>query len=371
MKKVSLVVLEKDPTYMEFISHYIRTTEMKDKIDLKMFTEPSSFKRFMTNHPEVNITLMSEELLEDWELDWVQNVCDMVVLLQEKVVHRPAYRTQFKFQPADQLLSAVLSHFFDEYGTHITKGNHKTKVLSVYSPMGGVGKTTLSVNASRHLALLGYKVFYFNLELFNSTSLFFQSPEDEYTQQLFYYAKSKPDVLPSKLHHLIKQDAYNQVDYFDLAVNPEEMEAWTGEEFRVVLQALLQSGHYDFIVLDLDTSIKNFTKEAIKVCDSVLWVLTNDVKTFHKSHYFLSYFDKLMDAELDIREKTFFLMNGYVGNLPKEYERFDVPVHVQLPKVDEWEYLTSGRDVTTKSILPKHFIQLLVEDDVRDGVKLG
>ncbi|QGS68934.1 AAA family ATPase [Oceanobacillus sp. 143] len=61
----------------------------------------------------------------------------------------------------------------------------QTKVLSVYSPVGGAGKTTIAVNLSKQLALNNAKVFYLNLELINTTSLYFSSSEDNPSLQIF------------------------------------------------------------------------------------------------------------------------------------------------------------------------------------------
>ena len=52
------------------------------------------------------------------------------------------------------------------------KESNKTKLVSVYSPIGGAGKTTIAANACINCAREGMKVFYINLETIGSTFCF-------------------------------------------------------------------------------------------------------------------------------------------------------------------------------------------------------
>ncbi len=63
---------------------------------------------------------------------------------------------------------------------------------------------------------MDYKVFYLNLELLNTTSLYFLSQEDNPSLQIFYYLKAKPNQLLAKMEKLKKNDPTSRVDYFDL-----------------------------------------------------------------------------------------------------------------------------------------------------------
>lgn len=357
--------------YANYISRYVRTSEIHDKVNLRIFTSKETLNQFLKKDPVIHIGLVSEDVYAKWGSDSFVHQADLLFLLEEDTRNPVGERGVYKYQPTHHLFSYILSVYFEEFQTSLSAGHQKSKLLSFHSALGGTGKTSLSVNLSRQLTLLGYKVFYFNLELVNGTSLFFQSPEDEHTIQLYYYAKEKPELLGSKLDHLIKRDPYNGVDYFDVAVNPLEVKELTGDHVQTILDSLVHSDRYDFIVMDLDSQLQSHTKKAIEVSDLLLWVLNSDVKDFHKTNHSLTFSSQLYGEKVNLEEKTFFILNGYSRELPVEFERFNVPVHVKLPEMKGWKNLTSGRPVTTTSIFPQHILQLIVEQDVEDGVRLG
>ncbi|MFD1017666.1 AAA family ATPase [Thalassobacillus hwangdonensis] len=371
MKKIQLTLLEEDHEYIEFLSDYLRSSEWRNRVELNVFTNERVFQEYLMQEPVIQLVLLSENANKEWKIDRLKSDSSLMLIVLNDTQHQQNEGSVFKFQPADRLMSKIITTYAEVSETSLSSGNVKTKLLSFYSAMGGVGKTSLAVNLSRQLALVGENVFYLNLELMNSTSLFFNSPEDQHTSQLFYYAKAKPELLPVKLEELVKRDPYNQVDYFDLAVNAEEMKDFTAENLRTVIQALAGSGTYDYILVDLDSSMEERVREALMLSDLILWVLSNDVRSFHKTSHLLEFSERLFGKDSNLKEKIFFILNGYMGSVPSSFERFDVPVHVQLPAMKEWEQMESGRALTTTTIFPDHVLKLIMQEDLKDGVPLG
>ncbi|MFP3489035.1 hypothetical protein R0K20_15640, partial [Staphylococcus sp. SIMBA_130] len=107
----------------------------------------------------------------------------------------------FRYQRLNQLISSILAIYYErnQSAGKLLARSKKTKVITVYSPIGGCGKTAIATNLSKQLALNHAKVFYLNLELLNTTRLYFTSAEDNPSLQIFYYVKAESPQLLSKI----------------------------------------------------------------------------------------------------------------------------------------------------------------------------
>jgi len=259
------------------------------------------------------------------------------------------------------LLSHVLSYYYEEttsYEGQAVKSS-KTKVLSVYSPAGGTGKTTFSVNFSRQLALKNNSVFYLNLELLNTTSLYFESTEDAPSLQVFYYLKAKPNVLLSKLEKLKQYDPFSKVHYLDLLQSPAEMLEVTKEDIRNLITTLIKTDDYDYIVIDLDSAIQELTLAGLEISNQVIWLLNNDIHSFQKTDIMLDNAGDFFGDKNLLKDKSYFLINRFQGLFPEEFQRFNIPIRGYLPFIPEWVSITNRDHIFHHPLYTKELLSLM------------
>src|SRR5699024_8708146 len=125
----------------------------------------------------------------------------------------------------------------------------------------------------RQLVLQDHKVFYLNLESLHSTSLFLTSSQEHLSTQILYYIKANQAQLEEKIRSLKVTDPYFQVDYFNLPANAKEMEDLTQENVDTLVAALMDMEVYDYILIDLDSSLNNRNKAALRQSDLIFWLL--------------------------------------------------------------------------------------------------
>src|SRR6185437_14889754 len=182
------------------------SSNLQSKFEVKLFSSSTSIEAYIGSGQGYDILLIQPDLFHE-NLNLGEK--SMIFFLQENVQKREdSEQFVFKYQPLNKIISNVLSVYYERHSTFtgVARKGIKTKVISVYSPIGGVGKTTVSVNMCKQLALKGSKVFYLNLEFLNTTSLYFKSPEDLPSLQVLYYLKARPEQLLSKIESLKKFD---------------------------------------------------------------------------------------------------------------------------------------------------------------------
>ena len=82
------------------------------------------------------------------------------------------YKAINKYQNADNFVSSILAAFSENGQGFALPGSDSkvSKVISVYSPVGGIGKTSICVALATNMSASGHKVFYLNMESTPSTS---------------------------------------------------------------------------------------------------------------------------------------------------------------------------------------------------------
>ena len=374
MKKIRLVLADPDVTYMESVMMYLRSSSDGPQFDVKMFSKPSHLQQYIDDGRPIDILLVSSDF--DFQKKSIKPIGVMIVLEDDRISSNEYdYPTLFKYQPLNQLISGVLSIYYEQKGHLIpfSSEEKRAKVIAVYSASGGTGKTTLAVNLARQLAVHDKRVFYLNLELINSTSLYYTSPEDEPSSQILYYTKTKQDQLVSKIESLKKYHPNTTVEYFDLAINVEEMLDLTEAEVTFLISGLIDSHHYDFIIIDLDSFVNDRVKAALNQCDQVLWVVNNELNSFHKTHYVLTHVDEIFGKEMSIQEKSHLILNRCSGSIAEEFQRFDLTFNGYIPHVSELQGLKNSHQVLSTTLFTKELLETLglETESEKDGMTYG
>jgi cellulose biosynthesis protein BcsQ len=375
MKKIRIVIADLDKSYIESMSSYLRSSDQSDRFITAYFTGKTTFTKFLNQTETIDILLISPDFYDE-SIHIPEDTA--LILLEDNVIQSKAnpHSSVYRYQRLDKLFSSVLSIYYEhnqQAGKYLARSK-KTQVLTVYSPVGGVGKTTIAVNLSKQLALHDMKVFYLNLELLNSTHLYFQSEEDNPSLQILYYVKSNSSQLLSKVEALKKTDPFASVDYFDLATNAEELLEMTPTDVRVLINAIIETGAYDYVVVDLDSSIHKRNVTAIEECDQLIWPILNNEQSLFKTKAFLEEEEKLFEKENVIKDKLIILMNQFfqkMEHVPVDYE-WSIDGH--LPFIPAWMGVAEERDVLDNESFNQELqsiIQKRILSDERTVMNIG
>lgn len=369
MKKMQLILLDSDSLFLKSFNEYIISSNLHSKFDIKLFSTKESMKSFLASEQGYDILLVKPAL---YSKEMLVNEKSMVVFLQEgESQAEEGIFEVFKYQPLNKLLSSILAIYYEHFTSFsgLARKGIKTKVISIYSPVGGSGKTTIAVNISRQLALKGHKVFYLNLELLNSTSLYFRSQGDQPSLQILYYLKARPDQLLAKVEALKKYDDQSKVDYFDLPPCPDEMMAITKEEIKKLVQALIETEQYDYILIDLDSSIHERNIAAFEESNQVVWLLNNDIQSFQKTAALLERLDDCIGTEHGLAEKASFVMNRFMGHFPQAYYPYNLPIIGYLPNIMEWAQVVDAQQIFYHPLFTQELLS--ITDDIIVGKQAG
>lgn len=202
----------------------------------------------------------------------------------------------YKYKEVDKIAGDVI-HGFISTGNIIKKTKEKiTKVIAVYSASGSVGKTSIALGISSFCSLSGLKVFYLNLEQFQSTNFFFSCNAEYSLSEIIYYVRQRDKNLVSKLPALKCQDSPTNIFYFKETRHPFDINDLLPGDIEFLINTLTECGQYDLIVIDMDSKFDSNSIEIFTAADEVIYIITDEEICLHKTKIFMESLSMLSNS---------------------------------------------------------------------------
>lgn len=272
--RVKLVVADADERYLDRLAE--RLAELfGSRIRLVTFTRAGLLAEYMNTAGErVDILLVHPHLLAAGLLP-DKNVGLRALLAEGESDSIPdGFFVVDKYQPCDRMVYQLLGLYAETNPgvAGLISGTSATRIISVFSPAGGVGKTAISVGLATRLAELDRAVFYLNLESFASLASNPEGYGNEGFTHVLLGLLTNPGILPLRLEKYKQKDAERNFYYLDPPQCCLELLQLGSEKTRQLLDRLKQMGKYDAVVIDLDAAITEPTLAALELSDSVVLV---------------------------------------------------------------------------------------------------
>ncbi|NLC67948.1 MAG: AAA family ATPase [Clostridiaceae bacterium] len=266
----------------------------------------------------------------------------VIILLVGNDVPRESYafNTIFKYQHGDKLVSDIIGIYeskyensglslkhagkCEEYSEKKGQGDvNKTWLVSVYSPAGGAGKTTIAVNSCIQCAREGMKALYLNLESISSTPCFFEcdlnnEPSNNFST-IILAAKEKNKNLYAKIEGMKLVDAVHNIHYLLPPDSSLEVEEMLPDEIKYLLREITLTGYYDVVFADLDSSLAVRNLAVMEESDNIILVHTPGIVSRQKILGFykeLGIYRRLKGVNL--QEKLVLVVNRYDESIPEK-----------------------------------------------------
>jgi pilus assembly protein CpaE len=182
-------------------------------------------------------------------------------------------------------------------------GLPKGKVVTVYSPKGGAGCTTIAVNLALTLHNEDTRVALVDGNLqFGDVAVFVN---EQGKNTIVDLAPRAEELDPEIVEEVMLKHAASGLHILAAPSRPEYAEKVSSSQFAAVLEYLRQM--YAYVVVDCASLLTDVTLAAIDVSDLVILITTQDIPSIKNCRLFL---DLSQTLGID-RERILFIMNRY------------------------------------------------------------
>lgn len=326
MGRLNLVICDIDEAYTESIVNFLMTNHSQ-RFQVSSFTKKNLLEGFLNqNSKKIDVLLICPEFYGD---DLSKNNITSIVLLASgnMVENIPDVGVIKKYQHGDKLVGDLINIISDksEVISLNSVGTKKTKVVAVYSPIGGVGKTTISMCLSKQCAKVGLQVFYLNIEALQSTSFFFNCKGEQNISSILFYIKEKSKNLQLKIEGSRHIDSDTNVHYFcppDSMFDIQEVES---DEIKKLVSELKDMAQYDIVFVDMSSELNNRNLALLEVCDEIILAFPQDAVSGVKAELFEKELEIIRDRKkIDVSDKITIVLNKYSSHMALEIDTISI-----------------------------------------------
>ncbi|MBW4083429.1 hypothetical protein [Paenibacillus sp. S150] len=351
-----IVLAVRESQYIEPLLHYIHHSEYGGMLRVSAFSRPDTFMEFMKGDEVPDAVVGDPSFIEAWLVEGRSMVPWAVLSDDGDISGKPdgnlaGGQVIAKYQSLPSLLESILRLCDVRRGRIASVPREETLLLGVVSASGGSGKTTLALNMAKQLGGLGLTVFYLNLESVDSSGLFLRMPDGNTPglEHLLYELKAdrgegentKTEMLELE-RYVIRHDSLRS-EAFRPVENLKEKLQMTLADTLDVLEQLSGSGRYDVVIVDTGSFEQEQTQAVLRRCSLLLWVLTNDKTSLHKTAKWLGHCSNPHSGmQREIPDKSRFVINfaaddNGAGLLPEE-----IRMDALLPYISSWAMQQHG-----------------------------
>ncbi len=177
------------------------------------------------------------------------------------------------------------------------------KIVTVYSPKGGTGCTTLAVNMAIALHNEETRVVLVDANLqYGDVAMFFN---EQGKNTILDIAPRVDELDPDVVEEIMIKHEQSGIHILAAPQRPELAEKISADQFSKVLNYLRQL--YAYIVVDTSSILTDVVLSAIDISDAIILITTQDIPAIKNARLFL---DLLQTMGVD-REHIVFVMNRF------------------------------------------------------------
>jgi pilus assembly protein CpaE len=204
-------------------------------------------------------------------------------------------------------------------------GAPRGKVIVVYSPKGGTGRTTIATNLAIAMHTDETKIALVDGNLRYGDVAVFLNEQGKNT--VLDLAPRADELDPDIVREVMVTHRASGVDILAAPPRPEMADKISGDQFSKLLNYLRQI--YPYIIVDTTSDLTEAVQAALEVGDLIILITTQDIPSIKNAGLFLS----LADATGIRRSHILFVMNRYDKRISIAPERVSESLRQEISVV--------------------------------------
>lgn len=329
MNKINIVIYDQDIDYVEALVELLNKNYHK-YIKVIGITNSSELKRLQASAYKIDMLLINEGLVS--KTDEVRFVKILITISENDTTNDLEKRKLYKYQNVQAIYNAIKKIYVTiNKDAVLDNDTNQAKVITFFSPIGGVGTTTISVALSSKLTKEGKKVLYINMEQVSSMGVFFNTKSNSNNLSTLLYASDNEENIDEKLLSSVLNKDSNNIYYINPVNSILDFEELGGQEVISIIRTIKNKLDFDYIIIDLGNKLDNLSNILIENSDKTIMLLAQGNIAILKAEEALKQFDRLDNISLLVNK--FDREKGSISS--EELIKMRKPIYFTIPYDDD------------------------------------
>lgn len=301
MKKYNLLIAENDEKYITNLMYYINQ-RFGDRFNTTCFTDHLEYEEYLNRTDNIDIILAGKDFL----LENMTKYNRTVITFNEDTEKYKEFPCIRKYQSVDKIcLEIIKIHEENLKNNSENQNKENIQIYTFYSPIGGIGTSTIAISFAYDLANCNNKVLYLNLENIQSTNLFFyESGQSKLSfSDLVTSVKNRNDDIINILKSAANEFNESKLYYFNSTESILDLEELTLEDIKILIENIEKCGLFDYVIVDIPSVPNTNYYYLLKKSQNVIMLMGQDKRSSYK-------IDSLLE-QLDDTKNFLFVVNKF------------------------------------------------------------
>lgn len=303
-KKHNLVILDSDYDYVRSIEPEI-IRRYADKVDVQIITDEAFMDVWFQEKREIDVLIIDQNHYGDYLKEHV--IRQTFLMIPEIDIEQKAPRNvsvMVKYLPENELFEAVNDAFARidlEAVDPDHKPQHETRVVAVYSPIGGCGKSLICIGLARKLRMLDQKVLLIGCDDVQSFSVF----GDLDLHADAYLAEELRDPGENTYWTILQNLAGGDVTYLKSFDRAPHALGVGRTQWKSFVRLMKEKGDFDYLILDIGCRVDEAGTALMNQADEIVLVTEPNLMATRKVQRIAG------DPDILPNKKCFLVSNEY------------------------------------------------------------
>lgn len=265
MARPRIILADTDENYIMSIQlKFIE--EFYEKVDLEIITDSGYFEQLFLTPQRVDILVVSESLYEGNVQK--HNIGKIFLMTEENEEEDTADLNLdriFKYTSIKEIFNKIINKSANILQIAAAKKNDP-QIILVYSPVGGVGKTTVALGICNSLKRNYKKVLYLDAEHFHTFQHLLVNDTPIASHEIYAKMARNGDDLYQEIGHTVRTENFS---YLPPLKAPLMSLGISMDIYRNIANGAKRSLDYDYIVMDTDSVLDEEKSRLMVMADKV------------------------------------------------------------------------------------------------------
>lgn len=269
MKKPIVILADPDEEYLIHLELKL-IQDFGDKIDLRIMSDEEYIKAYFKEPQKVDLMIINKNYIGEW-ID-KHNVSIVFLLSETKNIYENCdYLEIYKYSSIKEVYNDITSHPKTK-ALIKTLTKNKTRLIMLYSPAGGVGKTTLSMCLCAAFEKAHKKAIYISTETLQSYNLTLNATK--YSDDILAMnIKNKSPELSNIVDNYIENTFISFLCPFEQSTTSLNISL---NDYIYLIDVVKNKDLYDYIIIDSSNDLTTNKTKLMSFCDKVMIITTQD-----------------------------------------------------------------------------------------------